>query len=377
MNSIRKKFPLIRILFLIDTLRAGGKERQLVELLKKLSLKPEFELDLLLMKQAVEYSGVYDLKVKIHFLNRKIKFDPVFFFKLYKMVRRIKPDILHAWSAVMAFYVGPIARLLKIKNICGLVRGATNVKKYSRTWLFEKIGFIFSDKIIANSQAGLYSRNLSKNKKAMVIRNGFDFSRIGDLEDPVNIKKRFGITTDRIVGMVGSLDDRKDNEVFIQAAKQIISRRKDVTFLIVGEGPKYDRLKSLVDEKEKGRIVFTGRQDKIESIINIFDIGVLTSKNEFFREGISNSIMEYMALEKPVVATDSGGNPEIVGDTITGYLVKPKDPEKLVDRIEYLLTHPQIAGDMGKAGKRKIINEFDLNRMSDAYIQFYRNLIIH
>ncbi len=364
----------IKILFFLDSLRAGGKERQAVELLKQLSAKQDFKFELLLMKKGIHYKEVNDLNIKINYLYRRNIFDISVFFKLFKILKKIEPSILHTWSTITALYAGPVARLLKIKNICGSVRGATNVKTHFKSRLINKTGFLFADKIIANSYAGILSRNLKDSKKAMCIHNGFDFSRIRNLEKHKDIREKFSIKSDKIIGMVGSLDDRKDNEIFINAAKQILKKRRDVTFLVVGDGPKLEYLKSLVEKKDRGHIIFTGRQDEIESIVNIFDIGVLTSKNEFFREGISNSIMEYMALEKSVIATDSGGNSEIVEDKITGFLVRPKDLDALLGKIDYLLDNPGIAEKMGKAGRVRIEKEFNIEKMINSFIELYKGL---
>lgn len=365
----------IRILFLIDSLRSGGKERQLVELLKQLSPQKGFKFELAVTNKDIHYNEVYDLDIRINYLDRKNILNPSIFFKLYKMIRRFKPHILHTWSAVPAVYASPIVKLLNIKNICGSIRGATKVAKYSKKWMIDRIGFWFADRIVANSYAGLLSRDLMDNKKALCIHNGFDFFRIKKLENHKHIKEKFKIKTDKTVGMVASLDDRKDNEIFINAAKQILKKRRDVTFLVIGEGPKLNHLHSLIEEKDQDYIIFTGRQDRIESIVNIFNIGVLTSKNEYSREGISNSIMEYMALAKPVIATDSGGNPEIVENKVTGFLVKPKDLDDLVEKICYLLDNPKIAKDIGEAGKARIEKKFNVEKMVDRFSELYRNLV--
>lgn len=364
-----------KILFFIDTLKAGGKERQFVELLKQLSTLSHIKIELLMMRDDIHYREIHQLKLKIHNLNRKRKLDLFIFFRLFKIVKKIKPDIFHSWSTMTTLYGGLVVKLLKINHICGSVRGATNIKRFSKPWLVDKVGFWLSDNIVANSLAGLQSRNLTNNKKALVIPNGFDFSRIKYLQRSGTIREKFHIITDKIVGMVGSLDNRKDNEIFIKAAGMIIAERKDVTFLIVGEGVKYEYLNSLVDEKDRPYVNFTGRQEDIESIVNIFNIGVLTSKNELFREGISNSIMEYMALGKAVIATDSGGNSELVQPNSTGFLVKPKDLGELVEKINYLLDHPKIALDMGQAGKKRIEDKFGLEKMVSSYLNLYQSLL--
>ena len=91
--------------------------------------------------------------------------------------------------------------------------------------------------------------------------------------------------------------------------------------LAIGENLK--SFESMIPIEFKDKIIFTGKQKHVESIINIFDIGVLCS---CYGEGISNTIMEYMALGKPVIATDCGGNKEIVVHNVTGFLIEPKNP---------------------------------------------------
>ena len=119
-----------------------------------------------------------------------------------------------------------------------------------------------------------------------------------------------------------------------------------------------------------GSIYFLGAQENVENIVNTFDIGVLIT----FTEGISNTIMEYMALKKPVIATNGSGTIEIVNDNETGYLVQPKDSADLADKILFLLNNEKLREAFGTKGYNRIVNFFSMNRMVSEYINVYKNL---
>ena len=122
----------------------------------------------------------------------------------------------------------------------------------------------------------------------------------------------------------------------------------------------------------KEYIRFLGNQSDTESIINVFDVGVLAT----FTEGISNAIMEYMAFSKPVVATDGGGTKEILIHNETGFLVRQSDVEDLANKIEILLDDRSLSTRFGATGKDRLVKEFNLNKMTERYINFYQNILM-
>ena len=127
--------------------------------------------------------------------------------------------------------------------------------------------------------------------------------------------------------------------------------------------------------KLEDQIVFTGRQSDVESIINIFTVGVLSTNLDVHGEGISNSIMEYMVLKKPVVATEGGGTAEIVFDGENGFLLPEKSPQIMAEKINYLLDHPEEARRMGESGRQLVYDSFNLRDMTKNYISLYNSLI--
>jgi len=358
----------LKILHIIHGLNSGGAERQLVELLKGLITKENIEVRVVILSDNIDYKYIFDLKVDIHILKRKYKKDLTIFSKLYKICKIFKPDIIHSWELMCSVYSMPIAKLIGAKFINGIIRGApSNFSLFkSRRFLLTKITFIFSDFNLSNSYAGLRSYKISEFKTGC-IHNGFDFNRVRNINNTENIKKKHNITTKYTVGMVSRFDKRKDYATYIESAKNILQKRNDVTFLAIGDGETLHNCMNLVPIKDKEYIRFLGKQNDVESIINIFDVGVLVS----FEEGISNSIMEYMALEKPVIATKHKGNEEIVIDNKTGYLIKPGGIKDLTEKIEYLIDNKDNATAMGRAGRERLEKEFSLEKMTEAYINLY------
>ena len=182
--------------------------------------------------------------------------------------------------------------------------------------LSHKLTFPFSDRIIANTFAGLEAYKAPKNR-SLVIYNGFDFKRIENLTKANILRHKLQISTKYIVGMVASFTDKKDYTSYIKAANRVLENENEITFLCIGSGDSSNFEKE-IPTKNKNRILFLGSREDIESIMQLCDIGVLTT-NEWHGEGISNAILEFSALSKPVIATSGGGTTEIIEDHVNGF----------------------------------------------------------
>ena len=363
-----------KILHFIESLRAGGKERQLVELLKGLSGHKEIDCELAIMSEDIQYNAVNNLDIQEHYLIRKNKKDPRILAKLYKLCKEFKPDIIHSWGSMPSVYAVPVAKMLGIKLINGMIRDSAPFKFFSKPCIRSKITFPFSDVILANSNAGLEAYNAPAHK-SVCIYNGFDFNRIRSLHDENTVRRKFNINTEKVVGMVATFSDNKDYETYISAAKMILQKRNDVTFLAIGNGENLEKCKKMVEGVYRDKVIFPGRQEDVESIINIFDVGVLPTNIKIHGEGISNSIMEYMALGKSVVSTNSGGTKELVLHGKTGFLVKSHDPYDMSERIKQLLEDKDLSIKMGNAGRERIKRKFNLKKMTNLYVELYERLL--
>jgi glycosyltransferase involved in cell wall biosynthesis len=169
--------------------------------------------------------------------------------------------------------------------------------------------------------------------------------------------------------MVASFTDKKDYYTYLRAANVVLRQQKNVTFLCVGAGD-YSKFEDMIQEGFEDRIIFIGQQTNIESIMNICDIGVLTSHGE----GISNALLEFMALGKPVIATNNGGTPELVDDSINGYLINHFDVESLSYRLIDLLNDNTKRKKMGVAANQKVRDVFSIDKMIFQFMNEYEKL---
>ncbi|MEL6922651.1 MAG: glycosyltransferase, partial [Bacteroidota bacterium] len=302
----------MKILMIIDSLVKGGRERRLLELVKDFRKRRHIELALVLFSRRVEYPEVHDMGVPIYYLERQPKKDPRVFFRFYQLCRKEQPDLIHSWGTMPSIYAIPTAKLLGIRLLNAIIADAPlrmgwSDSRYARA----RLTYPFSDFIVGNSEAGLRSYEAPAGK-SKCIYNGFDFNRVKQLKDPAQVRRQLGIRTKKVVGMIGGFFDRKDYYTYVKAAELALAQHPDTTFLAIGDGPNLPACKNMVSPANRDRILFTGMLDDVESVINIFDVGVLATNARVHGEGISNAILEYMVLAKAVVATRGGGTDEIV-----------------------------------------------------------------
>lgn len=363
----------MKILIINDSLILGGRERRITEVVKGLS-QNNITVEIVLLRNVVDYPEIYQYASKIHILTRKIKKDPTIFFKIWQIQKIFKPDIIHSWGSMSSIYALPLVIFTKVKFLNAMIADAS-CDRYSKFWWRAKITFPFSDIILSNSMAGLKAYHIDTNPKAHVIHNGYDFKRTQkiNIED---IKQKFGIKTKLIVAMVAAFHYRRDYQTYLKAAINICRMNPNVTFLCVGDGPTESENKNLVpDDLMEYKIKFLGFQKNVEAIISIIDIGVLLVNSDIIQEGLSNAILEYMAHSKPVIATNSGGSHEIVTEGDTGYFVKPYSIEDLEEKILLLLNNEILRNKIGHRGFENVKENFSFNTMITSTINLYHLLL--
>jgi glycosyltransferase involved in cell wall biosynthesis len=159
-----------------------------------------------------------------------------------------------------------------------------------------------------------------------------------------------------------------DPETFLAAAARVLKKRNDVSFLWIGGGPLLEPLRARVRESgREDRIRFLGHQDDVLGLLNALDIFVLSSVSE----GLSYSILEAMACGLPVVATDVGGNWELIRDGRGGCLVPPRNPQMLADELLKLISDRELREELGRRARRTAEKEFSLRKMIGRYQQMY------
>ena len=172
--------------------------------------------------------------------------------------------------------------------------------------------------------------------------------------------------------MVGRLVPDKGYPVFLNAAKIILNKMPDVHFLIVGDGVEKENLKKMTGQLQiESYIHFLGTIENVPQIVSLFDVAVMSSDFDTF----SNSILEYMAMSKPVVATNVGSISEAVHHDVNGYLLQRGDIEGLAGSVLKLLDNNNLAVRMGNAGRKMVEDKFSIQRMVKAYEVLFEGVV--
>lgn len=239
----------------------------------------------------------------------------------------------------------------------------------------ESIAFGRADAIIANSRAvtrHLTSECRISEEKIEVVYNGIELKRFEGGGDGSDFRASIGVPDGaKLVTLVANLrHDVKNVPMLLRAAAAI--RQDDVHFAIAGEGELQAGLQRMAEDLGiDERVHFLGRCDDVPGLLSASAVCVLTSKNE----GFSNSILEYMAVGKPVVATDVGGAREAIVDGESGFLVPSDDDKKLAEKLTVLLNDPKLAHSFGKRGQEKVRKEFSSEIQLDRTIALYERLL--
>ena len=203
----------------------------------------------------------------------------------------------------------------------------------------------------------------------VLIYNGVDLERYGTQEPCCTLREEYGMEPDSpIVGVVGRLELEKGHPTLLEAWPLVLEQVPGAYLVIVGEGSRLDALHQTVLERGIERhVIFTGRRDDIPAITAALDVAVLPS----YREAQGLTILEAMAMSRPVVASNVGGIPEMIEDGVTGLLVPPHDPPALAAAIVRLLTDHPLADLLARAGHDLVHDRFCVQLMVNAVQELY------
>lgn len=360
----------MRISYILDAFGGGGKERRCLQVIQGLNRQGYNDIQVVIINNEIAYKELYETTAQIEIIDRKNKrLSQIQTAKaLYALLKDFHPDIVQTWSLMSAGVVLLVKPFMKFKFLASYVADCDS--PHGIEGMINKVCNRVCIKIISNSKAGLRAYGTPASN-AVVIYNGFNEFRYVNKIDKAEKKKELGISTKYVVAMVATFWKNKDWQCYIDTAKSMVRERKDITFLAVGKGPQWDYYNAQITDDEKVYIKMLGRRDDVDEIYQLCDLSVLTSSHG---EGLSNSIMESMAWGVPVIATNSGGTPEIIEDKTNGLLIDNQTPANLSAMITTLLDHPTQRGEMGNKAMRTIKEAFLLHRMTDDYINLYRTI---
>ena len=275
----------------------------------------------------------------------------------------------NVFGMVAAASAGTFARLAAKRETDGL-----RSKNQDRV---ERLAFGTASKIVVNSGAvrGYLMARGIKETRIEVIHNGVDFTRFrGSGDRGLRLRSGYGIPDDaRLITLVANLrHEVKNVRMFIRTAQRVSAEVEDVHYVIAGEGELLDSLQRGTNELTiRNRVHFIGRCEDVPALLSTSFACVLTST----AEGFSNSILEYMAAGKTVVATSVGGAAEAIAEGKTGYLVKSDDDVAMTQKLIQLLEDPELARQFGRAGRERIEAEFSPAQQLEGTLALYRRLL--
>ena len=227
---------------------------------------------------------------------------------------------------------------------------------------------------ISNYWKGKLIRLGCSEKKIIVHHMGIDLEKYKYYPKKIQSGENIKILT------VGRLVEKKGHEYVIQAIAKIIQKYKNLEYIIAGDGPLRNKLENLVFKLGiKSYIKFLGAVEQNETLqlynqAHIFVLPSVTASNGD-QEGIPVVLMEAQATGLPVISTYHSGIPEVVLDGKSGFLVPEKDVDALAEKLEYLIEHPEIRPEMGRAGRTFIEEHYDINKLNQKLVKIYEDVI--
>ena len=352
-----------------NTLETGGSERQFTALAG--ALRPQsFRVRLgCLGRKGAFLKGIEDIAefdLGGSFFNFQAQRARI---ALARHLRAHGAAVAHSFDFYSNLMLIPTARLTGVPVVVGSQRQLGDLLSPLQRAV-QRAAFRLCDRVVCNSKAAanlLSDQGLSKHK-LVIIPNGLPNAAF--TERPPALPRIPGVLR---VGLIARMNDpAKNHAAFLRVAARLSSRFPQVEYLLVGDGDLRPALEQMTRELGLGsRVRFLGERHDIAEVLASLDVSVVTSLSE----SLSNVILESMAAGKPVIASDVGGNPELVRDAQTGLLVPPNEEEKLADSLTSLLTKPSLREQLGRKAQSVARAEFGLDKIRDQYEQLYTDML--
>ena len=347
----------IKILYVIDGLFPGGKERQFIEILKKLDKTKyyigiiTFNKNLFYTKQAKKLSDYF-----VELDKSRNKFKP--FFTIWKHFKVFEPDIVHSWDYLSSLYAYLPLKRYRAKFINASIQDVGIEKGWKQQ--LKKRMLKLADVPLSNSKTGLRNYGV----KGEYIYNAVDLNRFKERKE----NKEFTIIK------VANFSDYKDHKTFIDAAVELVKQNVVDRVYLAGDGEHKQKYIKQVQSEGKAiseKFDFLGAINNVEDYLSRCHIGVLCSTTKY-GEGISNSILEYMAAGLAVVATDIGATLEIIENNKNGLLIQEGDVNRLIENIKLLKKDDELRTELIVEAKKTVKEKFDYEKNIEKLEKLYQ-----
>ena len=362
----------IRIVHIVPTLDASGAEKQLA-LLAANTPKERFDVHVVALTRGGPYEKTLaEAGVPVHIIGKKMKGDPFALRRLVRLLKELKPTIVHTWLFAANAYGRFAAHWAGVPHVIACERCVDSWKTGLQLWLDRRL-VRWTDAVAVNSEAvkEFYVHHGIPREKLHVIPNAVTPAE--PIADRAALRKEMGVEDSSFVlGFVGRLWPQKRVEDLIVGADILRLGEWPVEAVIVGEGPRRTMLEQFAENmQEVGGVKFLGKRDDARRLMAGFDALVLPSAFE----GMPNVVLEAMAAGTPVVASRIAGMAEVVSDGETGLLFEPKRPSDLARKVQRLLEDPELGRRLAENAKRVVGEKFTVAAMTAGYVGLYEGLL--
>jgi len=369
--SSHQKTQRIPILYLNYSMEVGGIETLICEFVLRLKGNGFLPSVCVFKGGGILEKRLESAGVPVYCLEKKEGIDLSLIPKLRRLMKDEKINILHTHNYSPWLY-GALASI-GLKRVKVVHTEHSNVNNRRRAWAEKALSF-FTDRIVCVSgdvKESMISGQGLLPDRLSVIYNGVDTERFyPDIDKKKMFKERFNISQDAVVvGIVARLNPVKDHSTLLKAFKIIFDKVTDAVLVIIGDGELREEIEREINGLGvRGRVLLLGERTDIPELLNMLDVFVLSSLSE----GHNMSLLEAMAVGLPVVATNVGGNVEIVDDEKTGFLVPARSPQLLAEKIGMLLQNNGLMSSMGEKSREKVLSLFSVERMIEGYKNVYQ-----
>lgn len=366
-----------RVLLVTHDLEGWGAQRQLVELAKGLDRRRYDVHVASLIEGGPLASELQAAQIPVVYFARRWRWDITPLFRLATWLRSQQIDVVHSFMFLPNFYSRFAACLARTPAVISSLRSAS-VEVEGRLRFAVDIATCFlCDAMVANSQAGadLYRRHGGLSRRVLVIHNGLPAQPSASQEDCQRAAADWQLQRFQPrIGMVAAFEDRKDQALLIRSLPALLQRHPRAGLVFAGDGSTRAATEALVTSLGlTEHVVFLGRV-RAALVYPLLDLYVQSSRSG---EGVSNSILEAMQQGLAVVATDTGGNCEVVVDRQTGRVVPPGDVAALSATVAELLDDTTRRTQFGRAGQQRVNESFSIDAMVHATESVYERVLAH
>lgn len=370
----------MNITHVVENLDRGGLERMVLELVKLQQRQRHRCQVVCLFDAGAQADELQALGIPVIACGKRDGLDLGVLLRLRHSIRHHRTDVLHTHNAV-AHYQAVLASIgLGIKHILNTRHGmgGGNHRSGRREWLYRR-ALAGTHTVVAVCEASrrdAIARGILPRKKTRVVPNGIRVDRFQPATDDMRhrLLQALGLPPQRrLIGNVGRLNWTKDQSGLIRAFRHVHAQRPDTALILIGDGELRTELQQCArDEGVADSVYFLGDRNDVHDLLQGLDLFVLSS----ITEGYSMALLEACAVALPIIATDVGGNAEIVHDHRTGRIVPPNNPQALADAILDMLHELGQATAWGHAARAWVEQHGSLEAMAKRYAQLYEGGVV-